>query len=76
MSGSTPGPCGDWNYCVSAGNAGFETGNHIVGNAAYIHMTARYTELTEKLFANFHIMYVRVLYSTCLVGQEYVNFSN
>lgn len=24
------------------GNAGFETANHIVGNAAYIHMAARY----------------------------------
>ncbi|CAI8049527.1 FAD-dependent oxidoreductase domain-containing protein 2 [Geodia barretti] len=26
---------------IGRGNAGFETGNHIVGNAAYIHMTAR-----------------------------------
>ena len=25
----------------SPGNAGFETANHIVGNAAYIHMAAR-----------------------------------
>ena len=27
---------------MAAGNAGFETANHIVGNAAYIHMAARY----------------------------------
>ena len=28
--------------CVFPGNAGFETANHLVGNAAYIHMASRY----------------------------------
>ena len=29
---------------MCAGNAGFETANHIVGNAAYIHMASRYIQ--------------------------------